>query len=88
MGLPVVGSRVGGIPEELGSDSGVLVDPEDVDAIAAAVLRLAESPALRESLGASARHRVERLFTLERQGDGLDRAYRAALDLGRRRDGG
>lgn len=78
-GLPVVASRVGGIPEELGDDSGVLVESEDVDGFANAVVRLVGEPGLRESLGAAARRRVERLFTLERQADGLDRAYRTAL---------
>jgi glycosyltransferase involved in cell wall biosynthesis len=80
-GLSVVASRVGGIPEELGGDGGLLVEPEDVEGIAAAVLRLAGAPELRDSLGAAARRRVERLFTLERQADGLERAYRATLEV-------
>jgi glycosyltransferase involved in cell wall biosynthesis len=76
--LPVVASRVGGIPEEVGDDGGLLVEAEDVDGIAAAVVRLAGEPDLRLALGAAARRRVERLFTLERQAEGLDAAYRAA----------
>ncbi len=78
-GLPVVASRVGGIPEEVGEDGGLLVDAEDVDGIAAAVVRLAHQPDLRASLGAAGRRRVEQLFTLERQAEGIDAAYRAAL---------
>ena len=78
-GLPVVASRVGGIPEEVGDEGGLLVEPEDVDGIAAAVIRLAAEPDLRASLGAAGRRRIERLFTLERQAEGLDAAYRAAL---------
>jgi len=78
-GLPVVGARVDGVPEQLGHDGGLLVEPEDVEALAAAVLRLADSPDLRASLGAAARRRVERRFTLEQQAEGLDRVYRAAL---------
>lgn len=83
-GLPVVASRVGGIPEEVGDDGGLLVEAEDVDGLAAAVLRLAGEPALRASLGAAGRRRVERLFTLERQAEGIDAAYRAALGVGPR----
>jgi glycosyltransferase involved in cell wall biosynthesis len=79
VGLPVVATRVGGIPEELGDAGGLLVDSEDVDGIAAAILKLAGSPSLRASLGTAARQRVQRMFTLERQADGLDHAYRAAL---------
>jgi glycosyltransferase involved in cell wall biosynthesis len=79
MGLPVVGTRVDGVPEQLGDGTGLLVEPGDADAIAAAVLRLAESPDLRASLGAAARRRVERRFTLERQAAALERVYYAAL---------
>ena len=78
-GLPVVATRVGGIPEEVGDDAGLLVEPEDVRGLAAAVLRLAGDPGLRARLGAPGRERVEGLFTLERQADGIDAAYRAAL---------
>jgi glycosyltransferase involved in cell wall biosynthesis len=79
LGLPVVAAEVGGIPEQVASGSGVLVAPEDVDALVRAVLRLADSPELRDSLGAAARRRVRRLFTLEGQADSLDRVYRGAL---------
>jgi glycosyltransferase involved in cell wall biosynthesis len=79
MGLAVVGTRVDGVPEQLGEDAGLLVEPGDADAIAAAVLRLADSPDLRASLGAAARRRVERKFTLEQQVAGLERFYYAAL---------
>jgi glycosyltransferase involved in cell wall biosynthesis len=79
VGLPVVGTSVGGIPEQLGTDGGVLVTPEDVDALAAAVLELAESPELRARLGSAARARVRALFSLETQADALDRVYRRTL---------
>jgi glycosyltransferase involved in cell wall biosynthesis len=78
-GLPVVASRVGGIPEEVG-DTGLLVEEGNVAALAAAVLQVAEGPALRERLGAAGRRRVEALFTLERQAQGIDAAYRTALE--------
>lgn len=79
MGLPVVATRVGGIPEQLGDDAGILVEPEDVEGIAAAVLRLARSPELRASLGVEGRRRRERLFTLEKQAEQLDGVYRSTL---------
>jgi glycosyltransferase involved in cell wall biosynthesis len=80
MGLPVIGTRVGGIPEQLGSDAGVLVEPEDVDGLVDAVLSLAASEQLRSSLGAAARRRAGELFSVERQASSLDRVYRRALD--------
>jgi glycosyltransferase involved in cell wall biosynthesis len=82
MGLPVVGTEVGGIPEQLGTDAGILVPPEDVERLTEAVLRLAGSPELRASLGSAARNRMEQLFTLERQAEALDRVYRHAIRAG------
>jgi glycosyltransferase involved in cell wall biosynthesis len=79
MGLPVVGTRVGGIPEQLGSDAGLLVDSEDVDGLVDAVLLLAGSEDLRSSLGAAARRRAGDLFSLERQASSLDQVYRSVL---------
>lgn len=64
-GLPVVASRVEGIVEvvEDGAD-GLLVPPEDVRAIAEAVIRLHADPDLRRALGHQARLTVERRFSV------------------------
>jgi glycosyltransferase involved in cell wall biosynthesis len=59
-GLPVIASRVGGIPE-VTEDAAILVPPDDPDALAAAIAGLADDPALRQSLGAAARGRAGRL---------------------------
>jgi colanic acid/amylovoran biosynthesis glycosyltransferase len=62
-GLPVVASRLSGIPELVIDDrTGYLVEPRDVAGIAAALLRLADDPRLRWRLGAEARAEVERDF--------------------------
>lgn len=50
-GLAVVATRVGGTPDVIAPDQGLLVDPEDTDALADALLRLATSPELRERMG-------------------------------------
>ena len=55
-GLPVVASRVGQVPAVLEEGRlGVLVDPGDVDALAAAVAALRAEPARRVALGRAAR---------------------------------
>ncbi|MFA7536179.1 MAG: glycosyltransferase family 4 protein [Desulfuromonadales bacterium] len=59
-GLPVIGARVGGIPEVFGdADIGALIDPLDVEALAEAMMRLARLPeAERRRLGENARARA------------------------------
>jgi glycosyltransferase involved in cell wall biosynthesis len=64
-GLPVVGTAVGGIPELLGDDAGLLVRSRDAVALADALERLARDPALRARLGRLGRERVERDFSVE-----------------------
>jgi glycosyltransferase involved in cell wall biosynthesis len=62
-GRPVVATRVGAIPEVIrdGTD-GLLVAPDDPKAVAAAVTRLVEDPALAHSLVESGRRRVFERF--------------------------
>ena len=58
-GLPVITTRVGGIPELVtdGVD-GLLIDAGDQTALADALRRLFDDPALRERIGAAARARI------------------------------
>jgi glycosyltransferase involved in cell wall biosynthesis len=73
-GLPSVVTAVGGNPELVrdGMD-GLLVPRGDAAAMARAMLRLLESPAIRDALGVSAAARVRSTFrletTIERYGD-------------------
>jgi glycosyltransferase involved in cell wall biosynthesis len=55
-GRPVVATRIAGIPEVVtDGETGLLVEPGDVDAMGAALARLVRDPALRERLGSTAR---------------------------------
>jgi glycosyltransferase involved in cell wall biosynthesis len=64
-GLPVVASRLSGIPELVEDGvSGLLVTPGDCGGIADALRRLADDADLRARLGAAARARVVRDFDL------------------------
>ena len=66
-GLPVVASRVGGIPElVVDGETGLLVPPGDPASLAAAIERLLEDPGLRDRLGAAGRARLEEFFDLGR----------------------
>jgi glycosyltransferase involved in cell wall biosynthesis len=77
-GLPSVGAAVDGIREQLTADTGVLVAAEQPRALAAAIVELAGDRARREALGRAARDRAASEFSLERQVEGMDAAYRAA----------
>jgi glycosyltransferase involved in cell wall biosynthesis len=52
-GVPVVGTTAGAIPETVPESAGVLVPPDDAEALATALRRLIEDPAERERLAAA-----------------------------------
>jgi polysaccharide biosynthesis protein PelF len=62
-GRPVVATDVGGVSEAIGN-TGVLVPPRDHRAVAAACVELLLDEPRRRALGADARRRVQRLFTV------------------------
>ena len=79
-GVPVVASRAGGMPEAVEDGvTGLLVAPGDVPALADALRRLADDPALRESMGAAARARVLERFSVDAMVEGNLAVYREAL---------
>ncbi|WP_432560121.1 glycosyltransferase [Granulicoccus sp. GXG6511] len=60
-GLPVVATTVGGVPEAVADGvSGILVPPHDHERLASAILKLADDPDLRASMGAEGRSRAPR----------------------------
>lgn len=61
-GLCVVASDVGGIPELLAGGSGVLVPPDDPDALAAALIAVIDDPGERARTGERALERVRERF--------------------------
>ena len=73
-GLPIVATRVGGIPEVIQDGiSGVLVDPRDATGLASGITRLLADPATRQALGSAAR-----LWCLEHfSADAMARRYEA-----------
>lgn len=54
-GLPVIGTTAGAIPQTVPASAGVLVAPDDVAALTAALRRLIDDPRERERLAAGAR---------------------------------
>jgi len=62
-GLPVVATRVGGVPEiVLDGETGYLVASDDVEALASRLSELAAAPQLRRRMGMKGRDRVSALY--------------------------
>jgi len=79
-GVPVIGSRIGGIPEAIvDGRNGFLVPERDADALAGRIACLLDDPALRARMGAEARALVERQFDMHRQTEALEELYDAVL---------
>jgi glycosyltransferase involved in cell wall biosynthesis len=65
-GLPVVATRVGGIPEiVIPGETGVLVPPDDADALASALRTLVADPDLCARMGRAGRERALAQFSYE-----------------------
>lgn len=60
-GKAVVAMRVGGVPEIVQDEqTGMLIPPEDSEALARAITRMVLNPELREQFGAAGRERVQK----------------------------
>lgn len=80
MRIPVISTRVGGIPELVreGVD-GLLIDAGDRSALAAAIVSLAEDADLREKMGLAARSQIECGFSRDVVLPRLEEIYRSLL---------
>lgn len=75
-GLPVVGTRIGGIPELIEDGvHGLLVPHADPNALGGAVCRLLSDPDLAARLGAAARRRAIAEFSWERIASRMEAVY-------------
>ena len=75
-GKPVIASRIGGLAEVLvDRESGILVPPEDAEALAAALARLLDDPALRTRLGAAGQVRVTARYGIAAMAEGTLACY-------------
>jgi glycosyltransferase involved in cell wall biosynthesis len=63
-GLPVVASRIGGIPETVDDrKSGILFEPGDIESLGKAIIALAKDKDLRIHMGRVAREKAKRTFS-------------------------
>ena len=80
LGIPVVASRVGGIPEIIEHErNGLLFEPGDDRALAEALSRLLREPELANKLGMTGKQTVESKFRLEIMAENTADCYRELL---------
>jgi glycosyltransferase involved in cell wall biosynthesis len=86
-GLPVVATRVGGLPEVVEEGvTGLLVPPADPAALADAIVRLCNDPFGRERMGRAGGRRAEELFDVRRMVAQYEALYMEAARDDRRFD--
>jgi glycosyltransferase involved in cell wall biosynthesis len=80
--LPVVSTRVAGIPEMVQQEqTGLLVEPKDDAGLASAIARLAREPDTRKRMGQAGRIHAKSLFALENTAAQLGRLFRDSLSI-------
>jgi glycosyltransferase involved in cell wall biosynthesis len=80
-GVPIISTRVGGIPEIFGPQSDQLIAPDDIGALIGAINRTLDFPAGLEQATRSVQARVRAEFSLSAMVDCGLAAYREALAL-------
>jgi glycosyltransferase involved in cell wall biosynthesis len=83
LGLPAIGVRAGGIPEYVQHEkNGLVVAPDDPEALAQAMWHLIEDAVLRKSYGACAKEGVK-AYDAEAVLDKIETLYRGLEKAGR-----
>ncbi len=80
-GLPTVSTNVGGIPEVLSSDCGIMVEPRSPGALAAATAKVLSDQVLRQQIASAARKRANEVFSATAMERSTDWVYREVLGL-------
>jgi len=77
--VPVIGSAVCSVPDMLGNDSGVVVDPIDVQHWRTALEGVLTDPDGLTALGRRGFDRMRDLYTIETMADSYEEAFTAVL---------
>ena len=64
LGKPIIATDVGAIKEMLSDNSGVVIPPQDTDAVKQALLKVLDDEKLRKSLGDNAYHRIREQYDI------------------------
>ena len=84
-GIPLVATRVGGVPEIFGPHADELVDPADPQALARAMASLNEDPRQAAAMAAARRASIMGEFSLGEMSSRIENVYRDSIENRRRR---
>ncbi len=79
-GLPVVATRVGGIPGIVDENTGILVEPGNPIELRKAIAKLESDPELRARMGRLGRRKAEKMFSWQRVADEYISLYESSLE--------
>lgn len=83
--IPVISTAIGGIPEVVTAETGILLPPANPQILAASIRQLLLQPHYRLTLGRAGRERVERFFSLNQMIERHHELYSKILSrLGKR----
>lgn len=82
--LPVIAAKVGGVPEILNEDCGILVEPDDENGLFEAAAGLINKPELRNQLGDAGFEYVKNNHSLDSLQKHLINIYAGLLDKGKK----
>lgn len=76
LGVPVIGTDVGGIPEEIENNvTGIVVPPGDIEALSKAIFMLLTDQEMRKRMGDAAKRRFQSLFAIDKMTDNYLKLY-------------
>lgn len=78
-GLPVIGARVGGVPDIIKEDNGILVEPDSAEDLAMAIHTLVSQPELREQFGLANREKAVAEYSWRGVGERYEEVYKLTL---------
>jgi glycosyltransferase involved in cell wall biosynthesis len=80
-GVPLIATRVGGVPEIFGPESSRLITPEDAPALATGLANALDNPAATCQAAQRLRQRVHETFSVQVMVDQVLASYRQALSV-------
>jgi mannosyltransferase len=78
-GVPVVATTVGAFTELVSPETGMLVPPKDVDALASAIADMLDHPERLTAMGSAARERAVKHYSIDIEAERIIQVYRDVL---------